>query len=298
MYHWSNPEITTTTASSSSAAFPTQNYNERTKVLLADLDTPGSYIVVAKGGRGGTGNSTYASRQYKPNQLSTITQNAMGTPGESSHLELELKLVADVGLVGFPNAGKSSLLSALSRARPEIAPYPFTTLHPVVGCVEYKDGTRVLAADVPGLVEGASRGRGRGVDFLRHLERTRALLYLVDAAGVDGRDAVEDLRVLCQEVASYDTYVADGGGGGMMDRPALVVANKMDLIADQTKREELLWELGAAAQQAGIRFWGKNVFGISAGVTGEGLRPLSKALRDIVALEEANRIVSSTDDDS
>eukprot|EP00957_Ditylum_brightwellii_P038735 2928069-Ditylum_brightwellii.AAC.1 len=168
----------------------------REKVVLADLDKPGSYLLVSQGGKGGKGNSTLAKRQYIDNVLEKAYARSAGTPGEIAFLELELKLIADLGLVGFPNAGKSSLLAATSMAKPEIAPYPFTTLHPLVGSIEYKDGFRVVCADVPGLIDGASEGRGRGFDFLRHLERTKALLYIVDAAGVDGRDPIEDLKIL------------------------------------------------------------------------------------------------------
>uniref|UniRef100_A0A7S2XR95 OBG-type G domain-containing protein n=2 Tax=Attheya septentrionalis TaxID=420275 RepID=A0A7S2XR95_9STRA len=257
---------------------------EREKVVLADLDTPGSYLVVANGGRGGTGNAVYASRQFVPNIIAKSAARAVGQLGETAFLELELKLIADLGLVGFPNAGKSSLLAAMSMAKPEIAPYPFTTLHPLVGCIQYRDDFRVIAADVPGLIDGASQGRGRGHDFLRHLERTKALLYIVDAASVDGRDPVEDLTILAQELASY-------GSGDMLTRPALVVANKLDLIPDPDQRESLLFDITLAAEEAGIDFHG-DVLGISAGVTGEGLGPLSKAIREIVTQGEAERLIS------
>mmetsp|Transcript_29399 Transcript_29399/g.53850 ORF Transcript_29399/g.53850 Transcript_29399/m.53850 type:complete len:174 (+) Transcript_29399:409-930(+) len=172
----------------------------------------------------------------------------------------------------------------MSMAKPEIAPYPFTTLHPLVGCIQYRDDFRVIAADVPGLIDGASQGRGRGHDFLRHLERTKALLYIVDAASVDGRDPVEDLTILAQELASY-------GSGDMLTRPALVVANKLDLIPDPDQRESLLFDITLAAEEAGIDFHG-DVLGISAGVTGEGLGPLSKAIREIVTQGEAERLIS------
>lgn len=163
---------------------------------------------------------------------------------------------------------------------PEIAPYPFTTLHPLVGCIEYRDGYRVMAADVPGLVRGASQGKGRGHDFLRHLDRTKALLYLVDAAGVDGRGPVDDLLTLVEELETY-------GNGDMLNRPSLVVANKVDLL-DSEESEGMLFEIGAAAESAGIRFDG-NVLGISAGVTGVGLEPLSKAIRNVVVESEKER---------
>jgi len=183
-----------------------------------------------------------------------------------------------VGLVGFPNAGKSSLLRATSRATPKIAPYPFTTLHPLVGTLHYQDGFQLLAADIPGLVDGASEGKGRGHDFLRHLERTKALLYIVDSAGTDGRDPVRDLRTLVKELGSYKE-------GELLDRPALVTANKVDLLESKDHQEEILLELALVAEEAGIRFDG-NVLGISAGVTGEGLPLLARDMRRLV--EETN----------
>ena len=153
-------------------------WGEREKVDIADLDTHGSYAVVAKGGRGGTGTSVYNGRKGRLPPIEDIAVHAKPQAGETAFLELELKLIADIGLVGFPNAGKSSLLAATSRATPHIAPYPFTTLNPLVGYVEYSDGTRLCVADVPGLIQGASEGRGKGHDFLRHLERTKALLFV------------------------------------------------------------------------------------------------------------------------
>ena len=184
--------------------------------------------------------------------------------------------------MGFPNAGKSSLLAAMSKARPEIAPYPFTTLHPLVGIIEYRDGFRIAAADIPGLIEGAHEGRGRGIDFLRHLERTKALLYIVDAAGVDGRDPLTDLRVLVNELGSY-------GDGELLGRNALVVANKLDLIPEKEERDAILFELESVAEQCGIRMEAGEVLGISAGVTGEGLQRLSKEIRTIVIKSEHER---------
>lgn len=169
---------------------------------------------------------------------------------------------------------------------PEIAPYPFTTLNPLVGCIEYRDGFRVMAADVPGLVRGASQGRGRGHDFLRHLERTKALLYLVDAAGVDGRGPVDDLLTLAEELQNY-------GDGDMLARPSLVVANKMDLLSEE-EAEAMLVEIGAAAKHAGIQFSG-DVHGISAGVSGVGLASLSKSIRDAVTESDAKRSRSFED---
>jgi Obg family GTPase CgtA len=265
----------------------------REHLFLCDLDKPGSYVVVARGGQGGIGNEIDAQRHYSPQRFQQSMVRAQSTPGESVFLELELKLIADVGLVGFPNAGKSSLLAAMSRAQPKIAPYPFTTLHPLVGIIEYKDGLRVATADIPGLIEGAHVGRGRGYEFLRHLERTKALLYIVDAAGVDGRDPLDDIRILAEELASY------GNGELLYDRNALIVANKVDLIPTAEERDELLVEIGLAAELSGIKIFDDNdnqtqVLGISAGVTGEGLPLLSKKIRSIVLHTEAERHASSS----
>ena len=215
---------------------------EREKIVLADLDTPGSYIVVAKGGKGGVGSNAFLGRSgHGMPDFVEMSQKSKPTDGEKVALELELKLIADIGLVGFPNAGKSSLLAAMSRATPYIAPYPFTTLHPLIGYIEYRDGYSVCAADVPGLIAGASEGRGQGHDFLRHLERTKALLYIVDAAGVDGRDPFDDLRILTEEVSSY-------GDGDMMNRRALVVANKMDLFSEESERSDFLTNLAGVVE--------------------------------------------------
>ena len=262
----------------------------REKIFLCDLDKPGSYVVVARGGRGGIGNEIDAQRQFSREVLRNSMLRAQSSPGESVFLELELKLIADIGLVGFPNAGKSSLLAAMSRAQPKIAPYPFTTLHPLVGIIEYKDGFRVAAADIPGLIQGAHAGRGRGYEFLRHLERTKALLYIVDVAGVDGRNPLDDLRVLAQELASYDN------GELLYNRNALVVANKMDLIQTSEEREKLMLEIGLVAEEVGIQLLGgpSNVLGISAGVTGEGLAVLSKEIRYIVSHTDSERLVVPT----
>jgi Obg family GTPase CgtA len=255
-------------------------WGDREKVVVADLDTPGSYAVVAMGGRRGKGSSIFASRHGPLPEIEVLSRKAKPEEGEAAFLELELKLIADIGLVGFPNAGKSSLLAAMSRATPHIAPYPFTTLNPLVGYIEYRDGFRVCAADVPGLIAGASQGRGRGHDFLRHLERTKALLYIVDAAGVDGRDPVRDFEILVDELSEY-------GDSDMLNRRALVVANKMDLL-DESQRQDVFLGLNAVIEEAGIRMQG-DIIGISAGVTGEGLGALSKAIRSTVTMSEADK---------
>jgi GTPase len=254
---------------------------ERQVVPLADLDEPGSYLLVARGGRGGEGTFVYASKPGQPPDIQYLNIRAQPEAGEVVHLELELKLIADIGLVGFPNAGKSSLLRAMSAASPEVAAYPFTTLNPLMGCIEYRDGFRVQAADIPGLIDGAAEGRGKGHDFLRHIERTKALLYIVDSAGVDGRDPISDLKILAKELGSY-------GDGSLIKRRALVVANKVDLLS-KDQEEELLIQITETAAELGIQFE-HDVMAISAGVTGEGLGVLSRAIREIVIKSEEDRI--------
>lgn len=176
--------------------------------LVRDFVIPYEQVVMARGGRGGVGNAN--ARQATP-----------GGEGARRRLRLELKLLADVGLVGFPNAGKSSLLARLSTARPKIAPYAFTTKTPVLGVVAVGDGASFVACDIPGLIEGAHEGRGLGIQFLRHIERTRLLVHVIDMAAVDGRDPVNDYRQLNCEMAAYHP--------GLAQRPQIVVANKMDL---------------------------------------------------------------------
>jgi Obg family GTPase CgtA len=194
----------------------------------------------------------------------------------------------------------------MSKAKPKIASYPFTTLHPLIGTIHYKDGYKVVMADVPGLIDGAAEGRGRGVEFLRHIERTKALVYMVDGVGVDGRNALDDLRVLGKELREYgssgifdnnddDDYGIDDGHYAeetrrrrieIMNRPSLILANKMDLIPEgdvgMGRREELLFQLGRVADEVGIVCEKDNILGVSAGVSGEGLSVLSKKLRRVL----------------
>ena len=184
--------------------------------VLFDLDKPGERFTVANGGNGGRGNIHFASSTNRvPRECES------GTPGETKSLELELKTIADIGLVGYPNAGKSTLLGALSAARPKVAPYPFTTLRPVVGTVEFPDYYKISIADIPGLIDGAHENIGLGHDFLRHIERTKILVYVLDMAAFDGRDPYEDYISLKKEL---DLYL-----DGLSSRPALIAANKMDL---------------------------------------------------------------------
>ena len=306
-FHWSSPEtaIDGSDDMMASTAYPNYEFETpmRKTIFLADLDKPNSSLLVAKGGKAGVGNQAYANRPHFAGMSANAAKKSIAGVGESTYLELELKLIADVGLVGFPNAGKSSLLSAMSRARPKIASYPFTTLHPLVGSIQYRDGYKIVMADVPGLVAGAASGRGRGIEFLRHIERTKALVYMVDGVGVDGRDPVNDLKILGKELQEYGSsgifgeneMGGDEGEYGeemrrrrreIMNRPSLILANKMDLIPEEEagmgRREELLFQLSQAAKEVGIVCDHSDIFAISAGVSGEGLRGLSKRLRQVV----------------
>lgn len=222
--------------------------------ILADLKHDGDRVVVARGGKGGKGNAHFAT---PTRQAPRFAQP--GQPGEERWLELELRLLADVGLAGFPNAGKSTLLARVSAARPEVAAYPFTTLTPQLGLVDLGDEGSFVIADVPGLIEGAHAGVGLGHDFLRHLQRTRLIAHVVDAAGSEGRDPVSDLRILRQELECYDPELAA--------RRAVIVANKIDLIP-AAERTGALQGIKHEAE-----FGQTPLFPISA-VTGEGVREL------------------------
>jgi GTP-binding protein len=238
---------------------------DETGHVLGDLVGAGSEMVVAEGGRGGLGNAALASTKRKAPGFALL-----GEPGEERTIHLELKVVADIGLVGYPSAGKSSLIAALSRARPKIADYPFTTLVPNLGVVTAGDITFTVA-DVPGLIEGASEGRGLGHDFLRHIERCAALVHVVDLATMEAdRNPVADIEVIEGELARY---------GGLDDRPRLVALNKVDL-PDGREMAELVGD--------DIRARGWDVFPVSA-ATHEGLRELSFAMGRIVAEQRAAR---------
>ncbi len=183
--------------------------------LVADLTEHGQEFVLCKGGRGGLGNRNFATARRQTPRFAQP-----GEPGEEGDFLFELRMMADVGLVGYPNAGKSTLLTAISRARPKIAPYPFTTLHPQIGIVEYTDFRRLVVCDVPGLIEGAHQNVGLGHAFLRHIERCKILVVLLDMAGTDNRTPWDDYQNLLKELELYDP--------GLVQRPRLVVANKMD----------------------------------------------------------------------
>lgn len=232
--------------------------------VLIDMVTPGERFVVAPGGRGGLGNAALATPKRKAPGFALL-----GTPGFEGDVVLELKTVADVALVGYPSAGKSSLIAAVSAARPKIADYPFTTLHPNLGVVRAGD-SRYTVADVPGLIEGASEGRGLGLQFLRHVERCTALLHVLDCATLEpGRDPISDLDVILAELAAYD--VPDGQTP-LLERPQLVALNKVDVPEARELAEFVRPELEAR---------GLRVFEVST-VSHEGLRPLTFALGEIV----------------
>jgi GTPase len=238
--------------------------------VLADLVGVGTRFVAAAGGRGGLGNAALASPRRKAPGFAL-----KGEPGEQHDLILELKTVADVGLVGYPNAGKSSLISAMSAARPKVADYPFTTLIPNLGVVEAGD-VQFVVADVPGLIPGASQGRGLGHDFLRHVERCSTLVHVLDCATEEpGRDPVTDLAVIEEELARY----GDATGAELLERPKLIVLNKIDVPAAR----ELADLVKPDFEERGYQ-----VFEISA-ATGEGLRQLGFAMAALVAADRAAR---------
>lgn len=225
--------------------------DDQTGALVCDLVEDGQEFVAAKGGRGGKGNACYAT---PTNRAPTFAEK--GEPGESRWLKLELKLLADVGLVGYPSVGKSSIIAQVSAARPEIAAYHFTTLTPVLGVVRLDEATSFVLADIPGLIEGAHEGVGLGHDFLRHVERTKVLLHIVDCAAVDGRDPVDDFEKINLELAEYSERLAK--------RQQLVVANKMDLPEAAENFDRLKKHVEAK---------GYEIVKVSA-ATGDGLRDL------------------------
>lgn len=233
-------------------------YDEKTGQLLADLFKPGQRVIVARGGRGGRGNAAFAT----PTRQTPVFAE-LGEPGEERVLRLELKLLADVGIIGYPNVGKSTLISKISAARPKIADYPFTTLVPNLGTVKV-DSFSFVVADLPGLIEGAHKGVGLGHQFLRHAERTSLLLHMVDIAALEGRDPIRDFEVINDELRLYNPELTE--------KPQIVVANKMDLPSAAENLERCL------------PYWrerGYEVFPISA-LTGQGLEPLVYRIAELV----------------
>lgn len=233
----------------------TQVFDAESGDLLFDFTEAGQRFLAAKGGKGGWGNQHFATPTRRAPKF-----HYNGRPGEEKELQLELKLIADVGLVGFPNAGKSTLISVISAAKPKIADYPFTTLEPNLGVVDLGDFKTFVVADIPGLIEGASEGAGLGDRFLRHVERTKLILHLVDVSSISGRNPVEDYEIINRELANYNEELAT--------RPQIVVATKLDAL-DEPERLESLRERAAKD--------GKDFLEISA-VTNQGTKELVSAV--------------------
>jgi GTP-binding protein len=234
-------------------------YDEATGERLFDFAHSGQRFTVARGGRGGRGNARFATPTHQ-----APTEHTPGRPGEEKRLRLELKLLADVGLVGFPNAGKSTLISRISAARPKIADYPFTTLEPNLGVVELPDFRSFVVADIPGLIEDAHLGAGLGIQFLRHIERTRLLVHLVDVSPASGRDPVEDFETVMRELASFSEQ--------LVEKPMIVAATKMDAAQDPARVESLRRHIASQ----GLAF-----FEISS-ATGQGIDELKYAMAERV----------------
>lgn len=236
--------------------------------VIADMSGTNRREVILRGGRGGLGNMHFAT--------ATMQVPKFAKPGQSGKelfVQLELKVIADVGLVGFPNAGKSTLLSRVSNARPKIADYHFTTLNPHLGVVDLPDNAGFVMADIPGLIEGASEGIGLGHDFLRHIERTKLLLHVVDAASIEGRNPVEDIRLMQRELANYNK--------DLLKKPQMIAANKIDLIYEDNTVIDKLKEAFAPKME---------VFPIS-GVSGEGIKELLYGISEVLKTLDRNTTV-------
>jgi GTPase len=245
-------------------------YNAETGEQLFDFTEAGQRFVVAKGGRGGRGNARFATSTHQ-----APTEHEEGKPGDALKLRFELKLLADAGLVGFPNAGKSTLISRLSAAKPKIANYPFTTLEPNLGVVQAGDDHTFVLADIPGLIEGAHEGHGLGIQFLRHVERTKLLVHLVDVSDFSGRDPVHDFDVILDELRSFSAELPE--------KPMIVVANKIDACQDPQR----IAAVKAKADEHGFEF-----HAISA-VTGDGLEALRYAIAARLFAESGNVTIAS-----
>jgi GTP-binding protein len=231
--------------------------------ILADLTQDGQEVVVAKGGKGGKGNAAFKS---STNQSPDYAEE--GEKGEERWIELELKLLADVGIIGFPNAGKSTLISVLSNAKPKIADYPFTTLSPVLGVVELDIGKSLILADIPGLIEGASQGAGLGHEFLRHIERTKFLVHVIDISDFRERDPLEAFEIINREMEAYSPM--------LMEKPQIVVGNKIDILSDK----EEIKKLKNSFEEKGYKFIPVSL------ATKEGIDELKNALKEFYQLKQ------------
>ena len=240
--------------------------------VIADMSGDNKREVILKGGKGGLGNMHFATSTM---QVPKYAQP--GQPGQELWVQLELKVIADVGLVGYPNVGKSTLLSVVSNAKPEIANYHFTTLNPHLGVVDLGDGAGFVMADIPGLIEGASEGVGLGHSFLRHIERTKVLVHVVDAASVEGRDPLEDIRTIIRELEKYNPK--------LLERPQVIAANKMDAMYSEEDQNQVLDALKSEFEPKGIR-----VFPISA-VSRQGVKELLWHINDLLKTVDQTPVV-------
>ena len=248
--------------------------NAETKAVIADLVEDGQRAVIAKAGRGGRGNSRFATPANPAPELAE-----KGEPGEELDVILELKVLADVGLVGFPSVGKSTLLSVVSAAKPKIGAYHFTTIVPNLGMVETDDGRSFAMADLPGLIEGAHQGVGLGMQFLRHIERTRVIVHVIDMSGMEGRDPYEDYVTINKELEEYNLR--------LLERPQLIVANKMDMPGAEENLVEFKKKIGEDVK----------VFPVSA-VSRQGLKPLLFEIADLLEVTPEFQLHEITEEES
>ncbi len=239
-----------------------QIFDAESDELLADITKAGQTALIARGGGGGMGNENFKTAVHQ-----TPTEATPGGPSIERRIRMELLLIADVGLVGLPNAGKSTFLKASTRAQPKIADYPFTTLAPQLGIADLTDDRRIVLADLPGLIEGASQGVGLGHDFLKHIERTRAIVHVLDCAPLDGSDPLENHRTIRRELAEFSEHLAQ--------TQEIVVLNKIDLIPPEQRDEVVRTMVGRFEKQRGVRPL------VASGASGEGVRAVLEAAWDL-----------------